>query len=406
MKQKDTVTQVTASTSTRPRPDPRALPQSQGLGSLGKIRNNIVVYNDVELTMRTCIRMGGVGPLLALTALLTFGACEKGAVVYTGMGKPCTSAADCDGGQICVTDFPAGYCSTDCANDADCAAGTCVNDLCLAVCHNDGDCRDGYSCVHTDGDRACAPPALGYHALGDGCLGDADCVDGLTCLEISDGARQCTETCTSVLNCGTGAECIANLCRRACARDEDCHGDQVCASSTEGQFCAPVPPLSPVGGTCAEDDDCVTGLICLTDAPGGYCTRECDTAADCPDGICHDGFCFSGCSPIASEVDVLFVLDDSAGMLSAQQDLIAAAPALIAEFEAAGTDYRLGVVSTDVTTGAFAIPNCDNLGGALQSTPQGACQPPPDPPSHSPRIARAATVRLSGSLRSPVRLLI
>lgn len=329
--------------------------------------------------MTTSDRIGGGGLLLALATLLTLGACEEGAQVTTGLGKACESAAACDADLICRTDFPGGYCSADCVSDADCEAGLCVNDTCLAACSNDGDCRDGYSCVHGDTDRACAPPALGFHGLGDSCVGDADCDGELTCLEVSDDGRQCTETCTSVLNCGIGADCIGGLCRRTCGDDDDCQGDQVCASTADGRFCAPTPPLSIIGGPCDDDGDCIGGLICLTDAPQGYCTRECDSPGDCEGGICHDGFCFSGCSLSASEVDVLFVLDDSGGMGPSQQDLIAAAPALISALEAAGTDYRLGVVSTDVTTGTFTIPNCANLGGVLQNTAHGACEAPPDP---------------------------
>jgi len=36
-------------------------------------------------------------------------------------------------------------------------------------------------------------------------------------------------------------------------------------------------------------------------------------------------------------------------------------------------------------------------------TPPESCHPPPEPPSHSPRIARAAAVRRSGSLNAPHR---
>ncbi len=335
--------------------------------------------------MKTSGTPGGVGSLLTLTALLalatplTLGACEEGAQVITGLGKPCTSSAECDGGQICLMDFPDGYCSVDCGSNADCDSDQCVNDVCLASCADDGDCRDGYLCVHTVEGRACAPPALGFYALSDSCGGDTDCADGLTCLVVSGDDRQCTKPCTSVLNCGTGALCIADLCRRTCVEDRDCNGDQVCASTDDGLICAPTPPLSPLGGTCADDQDCIEGLTCLTDAPDGYCTRECNNAEDCTDGVCHDGFCFSGCNATASAVDVLFVIDDSAAMVPAQQDLLAAAPALIAAFEAASTDYRLGVVSTDVSTGGFEIPNCDSLGGVLQFAPQGACEAPPDP---------------------------
>ena len=37
-------------------------------------------------------------------------------------------------------------------------------------------------------------------------------------------------------------------------------------------------------------------------------------------------------------------------------------------------------------------------------TPPESCQPPPEPPIHSPRIARAATMRRSSSASGPVRL--
>ncbi len=329
--------------------------------------------------MRTSQGFGRVSVLIGLAALFALGACEKGAEVTTGLGKACDSAAACEGEMICLTDFPEGYCSNDCDSDADCDMGTCILDTCLASCGDDGDCRDGYSCVHGDQGRACAPPARGYHGLGDSCQGELDCVDELSCLAVSEEGQQCTETCTSVLNCGSQADCIDGLCRRSCAGDEDCHQDQVCASTPDGRFCTPLPPLSPLGGPCAENQDCVSGLTCLTDAPEGYCTRDCTGAGDCDGGICHDGFCFSGCSPSASEVDVLFVIDDSGGMAAAQQDFIAAVPTLITALDAEGVDYRLGVVSTDVSTGAFEIPNCNNLGGVLQSTAQGSCEAPPDP---------------------------
>ena len=329
--------------------------------------------------MKTSLIPGGVCPLVALVALTSLGACEKGAQVTTGLGKACGTTAQCEVGLDCETTFPGGYCTADCASNADCDSGLCVNDTCLAECGDEGDCREGYSCVHGGSGRVCAPPALGFHGLGDACVGAADCGGDLTCLEVSTEGHQCTETCTSVLNCGTGAECVGGLCRRICVGDSDCQGDQVCASTPDGRICAPVPPLSPVGGPCANNEDCTAGLICLTDAPDGYCTRECGGAEDCTGGICHDGFCFSGCSPSASEVDVLFVIDDSPGMGPPQQDLLAAVPALISELDNAGTDYRLGVVSTDVSIGTFDITNCNNLGGVLQNTAHGPCEAPPDP---------------------------
>jgi hypothetical protein len=316
---------------------------------------------------------------MAVAVLLAAGGCEKGAEVQSELGKACESSSSCVGDLVCLTDFPQGYCSADCTTSEDCDLGLCVDDQCLASCGDDGDCREGYSCVHAAGGRVCAPPGMGYHGLGDACGAALDCREDLSCLVVSNEGSQCTETCTSVLNCGADADCVSGLCRRVCAGDADCQGGQVCASTADGRFCAPVPAQSPVGGPCAGDDDCESGLTCLTDAPDGYCTRGCGGAGDCDGGICHEGFCFATCSPTAAAADVLFVLDDSSGMAGLHDPLIAAVPGLLAAFDAAGTDYRLGVVTTDVSTGPHDVPNCENLGGVLQSMPQGACEGPPDP---------------------------
>ena len=48
---------------------------------------------------------------------------------------------------------------------------------------------------------------------------------------------------------------------------------------------------------------------------------------------------------------------------------------------------------------AASTPSISLMPGQI---PPESCQPPPDPPSHSPRMARAATSRRSGSARSPV----
>ncbi|MFH2005320.1 MAG: hypothetical protein ABI333_01920, partial [bacterium] len=315
---------------------------------------------------------------VALITLFLTG-CEEGAQVSPDLGRACEDATECQGDLVCLTDFPNGYCSEACTENADCERGVCRSETCLALCEGDNDCRDGYSCVHVLGERGCAPPARGFHGLGDDCVGDADCAGELTCQIVGDGGRQCTESCTSVLNCGVGAVCVQSQCRRTCDQDADCHTDQVCVSTPDGRICANEPARAPLGGPCAGDSDCDTGLTCLTDAPGGYCTRQCGGAGDCPDGVCHDGYCFVGCSPSADEVDLLFVIDDSSGMDVLQQELIAAAPPLINALDTAGTDYRIGVVSTDVSTGPHQVVNCINRGGVLQNTPQqGGCEAPPD----------------------------
>jgi hypothetical protein len=79
-------------------------------------------------------------------------------------------------------------------------------------------------------------------------------------------------------------------------------------------------------------------------------------------------------------VDILFVVDDSAGMGGFQAGLMGNATDLFDGLEDAGADYRVGVVSTDVDTAPYTVPYCENLGGLLQSTARTPpCETPPDP---------------------------
>ncbi len=97
-------------------------------------------------------------------------------------GLPCKADSACGGGaNTCfdelpfgsfstfdVVPAPGGYCSLECALDADCGAGAqCIANsflggMCLANCDSEEDCRDGYRCVahHRDADpnaMVCAP---------------------------------------------------------------------------------------------------------------------------------------------------------------------------------------------------------------------------------------------------------
>ncbi len=59
----------------------------------------------------------------------------------------------------------------------------------------------------------------------------------------------------------------------------------------------------------------------------------------------------------------------------------------------AAADAEFGITSSAAEPSIIFIPG---------QTPPESCQPPPLPPSHSPRIARAATSRRSGSVSDPV----
>jgi len=84
-----------------------------------------------------------------------------------------------------------------------------------------------------------------------------------------------------------------------------------------------------------------------------------------------------------TDVDVLFVIDNSGSMESEQANLATNFPKLATKLDLAGFSYRVGVVSTDVGAGHYGLPSCETAlgdGGKLQHAPQLAgCTPPKDP---------------------------
>jgi hypothetical protein len=86
--------------------------------------------------------------------------------------------------------------------------------------------------------------------------------------------------------------------------------------------------------------------------------------------------------PTKPRLDVLFVVDNSGSMEQEQQALAAAFPAFIAELRDANADLRIGVISTDMGAGSYALPSCEVTGGddgTLQVTPRIAgCKGPKD----------------------------
>jgi len=84
-----------------------------------------------------------------------------------------------------------------------------------------------------------------------------------------------------------------------------------------------------------------------------------------------------------TDVDLLFVIDNSGSMEHEQQNLAANFPELIAKLEQAQLDYRVGVVSTDLGAGDYGLPSCEQAGGdggALQTDPrEPGCPLPSDP---------------------------
>ncbi len=82
------------------------------------------------------------------------------------LGDGCAASDQCGGGLYCEASLPGGYCTTDCAGDADCpGSGLCFSlvdatgeeyTVCLESCAAPSDCRtsEGYTC---DADSTCYP---------------------------------------------------------------------------------------------------------------------------------------------------------------------------------------------------------------------------------------------------------
>ncbi|NMC69294.1 MAG: hypothetical protein GYA57_04390 [Myxococcales bacterium] len=127
---------------------------------------------------------------------------------------------------------------------------------------------------------------------------------------------------------------------------------------------------------------CSTGFVCYY----GVCVPDTDASGP-PDGRedgggAEDGGGDDGGTTPTGKLDLLFVVDDSGGMAEAQQMLAEGFPSLIdALFTPpedpsghpaypAVEDLHVGVISSDMGTGAFVVPTCEHADdGRLQHEP-------------------------------------
>jgi hypothetical protein len=179
------------------------------------------------------------------------------------VGRECSSAADCRGGECARTsplgpELPGGYCTARCLDGDACGAGgACLLAAnsgeaghCFARCSSDDDCtRDGYRCRHIGaGCDACypAPRALPDDTAGKACRSDADCGgnesscaaqlpfgDLSSNTVVAADGGYCTERCTYDADCGAHAQCIAagvmgGFCLGSCNQDSDCRKGYRC----------------------------------------------------------------------------------------------------------------------------------------------------------------------------------
>ncbi len=197
------------------------------------------------------------------------------------VGEACRADADCGAGELCVGEFPGGYCTADCGS-TDCPSGSaCVQVdratfLCLAECDptSADPCRAGYGCT-TD-------PGLGNVCI-PGCTTNADCPSGLECDE--DGGAAGEGACFDP-GASPGDACDAS---------ESCPADYFCFEERFGGW---------PGGACLSfgcDPDsgagCGEGATCVASTTGdGLCVAECAGEGDCREGYgCREGACVPSC---------------------------------------------------------------------------------------------------------------
>lgn len=76
------------------------------------------------------------------------------------LGDACSTSADCEVGQICDKTLPGGYCTKadchyfGCPSEATCVAFNDFDNYCMLQCQEEGDCREGYTCVADFSDEA------------------------------------------------------------------------------------------------------------------------------------------------------------------------------------------------------------------------------------------------------------
>lgn len=98
---------------------------------------------------------------LVALALVFVAGCNAGGSI----GWSCTSAGDCDHGQVCDLTQPGGFCTRGCGTAvASCPSGSVCGSLgtslaCVPTCTAPSDCRAGYACttVGAGPTEACQP---------------------------------------------------------------------------------------------------------------------------------------------------------------------------------------------------------------------------------------------------------
>jgi hypothetical protein len=169
----------------------------------------------------------------------------------------CSSAADCEAGQVC--------------RDGACSPGTPACDATHA-------CQTGFECIGGE----CRPSATA-------CQFSSECGAGYVCVN-----QQCVHACDATHPCTGSSACGPDgFCHEVfpppsrCVVNADCSGaNNVCIDGTCWQGCA-------IDADCPTGDYCNGGVCRLDDRPN----PACGTGRPCAAGsVCHNGACRSPCT--------------------------------------------------------------------------------------------------------------
>ncbi|MBI5543982.1 MAG: hypothetical protein HY901_08855 [Deltaproteobacteria bacterium] len=208
-----------------------------------------------------------------------------------------------DGGKP-VGGRDSGSAAVECASGDDCAAGDCLDGLCVwctdTSCATGAYCSNNGKCVLCDG--GCAVDASEPVDAGKSCSTRADC-SGYACHAGICGPQDPSGVCATGDDCNSGFNCSQGLCVAGCSTKADCAGSPAgprcdVATGSCGP-CAEAADCDPATQNCVSSA-CVEAVLCPA-GDRGPCgsmacvdkvCRPCTSATDCGPGFdCEAGAC-------------------------------------------------------------------------------------------------------------------
>jgi len=224
--------------------------------------------------------------------------------------RACSDSTECKPGKmdaVCMTEWPAGYCSSLCEKSSDCSIDSVCKETpegekrCLATCTKNDEIRESYIC------------SMGI--IKPECKRDDDCPPGFTCalesgLCQSSGTKVTGESCTEDSECSDYGFCMEGYCSEDCTISGSCSGDGICTLYRDEEKLT----YSLCLDRCRQSDDCATGAFCKDVIVYGVCSKKCENDDECKEGENCDpiaGVCSNekeyGVTPIAMDDDALQV---------------------------------------------------------------------------------------------------